>query len=212
MSMDIFREDALAGKSDPGDGRRRRPRYGDRQGARRQRREGSHLRAPPAGARGRRGRDLRRGAASAASRHVCDVRDADQVETMMDADLERGPADRSRQQRRREFHCPDEGPQPARLSRRDFHCDGRQLPRHARRRQTLDRGRTQRVCRQQSRDLGLDRVGLRRAFGNGQDGAARHDDVARRRMGPLWHPPQRDRAGAVSDRKRLGEAEPDPRR
>ena len=73
--------------------------------------------------------EISHGGAQRASHHVCDIRDADQVEAMMDADLERGAAHRPRQQRRRQFHLAHQGSEPARLSRRDLDRDGRQLSR-----------------------------------------------------------------------------------
>ncbi len=65
----------------------------------------------------------------------------------------------------------------------------------------LDRRRSARRHHQQSRHLGLDRVGLAcRARGNGQGGGARHDHVACRRVGAQGYPRQCDRARPVPDR------------
>ena len=130
----------------------------------------------------------------------------------MDRIWAEGAADGARQQRRCEFHRADQRPQSSRLSRGDFDRDGRQLPCDARGRQALDRGRPQRFGRQQSRDLGLDRLRLRRPVRDGQDRAARDDHVACGRVGTLRHPPQRNRARPFPDRERLGKAQPDSRR
>ena len=48
--------------------------------------------------------------------------------------------------------------------------------------------------------LGPHRRPFRRSLGHEQGGGSRHDHVARRRMGPPWHPSQRDRAGRDPDR------------
>ena len=64
--------------------------------------------------------------------------------SMMDRDLGRGAADRTSQQRGRQFHRSHQGPQSTRLSRRDFDRHGRQLSCDARRRQALDRRRRRR--------------------------------------------------------------------
>ena len=65
------------------------------------------------------------------------------------------------------------------------------------------------AVRQQPRDVGLDRIGLCRAVGDGEDGHPRDDDVARGGVGAEEHPPQCRRTRAVSDRERVGEAQSD---
>ena len=61
-------------------------------------------------------------------------------------------------------------------------------------------------------DVGLDRIGLCGAVGDGEDGRPRDDNVARRGVGAEEHPPQCRRARAVSDRERVGEAQSNPGR
>jgi hypothetical protein len=73
----------------------------------------------------------------------------------------------------------------------------------ARRRPALDRRRRQGIGDLDPRHLGVDRIALLRALGDVEGGAARHDQVARGRVGTLRHPAQRHRAGNVPDRGRF---------
>ena len=98
--------------------------------------------------------------AHAVATHVCDIRDAEQVETMMSAIFERGPLTGLVNNAARQFHRSHQGPQPTRLPSHHLDRHGRQLSRHARGGQALDRRRPQGFRRQQSRDLGVDRLGL----------------------------------------------------
>ena len=211
MSMDIFRDGALGGKSI----------------------------LSPAAAAGSARRSARRWPRKGAKVHICGRRPQVLEEAAAEISAgrrEAGLVPRLRHARRGSGRGDDggdlgEGPltglvnnaaanfiAPTKdLSPRGFRADhldrhGRQLSCDARGRKALDRRRPQGLRGQQSRHLGLDRLGLRRALGDGQDRAACDDHVARGGMGPLRHPSQRHGAGAVPDRGRLGETEPDPRR
>jgi len=141
-----------------------------------------------------------------ASHQVCDIRDGDQVEAMMDAIWREGPLTGLVNDAAANFISPTKD--LSSRGHRDINRDGRQFLRDARRWKALDRRRTEARRRQQSRRLGVDRLGLCRSLRNGQDGVARHDLVARRQVGSLRRPSQRHRAGTVSNRTRPGESEP----
>ena len=112
-------------------------------------------------------------------------------------------AHRPGQQRRRQFHQPDEGPHAERLQRHRQHRVPRHVLRDAGRGQALDRRRPQGHGDLDPRHLGAHRLAVRRALGDVEGRPARDDQVARGRMGPVRHPPQRHRARPVPDRGRL---------
>ena len=141
---------------------------------------------------------------------------AQAVDEMVEASGSRA-ADGARQQRGRQLHRSDRRPVAARLRRDRQHRLPRQLLRHAGGRQALD-GRGQgrpvegrRPVSQRDehhRHLGRQRLALRRAVGDEQGRHRRDDQVARGRVGPVRHPPQRGRAGRDSDRRHEQAAEP----
>ena len=135
------------------------------------------------------------------SSYGVDIRDAAAVDAMVEDIFRERPADRPRQQRRRQFHLAHRGSVAARLRRDRQYRDARDVLCHAGRRQALDRQQTTRRRRLHRGDMGAQRRPVRRPLGDEQIGDPGDDDVARQRMGPLRHPPQRDRAGRNSDRR-----------
>ena len=124
------------------------------------------------------------------------------------ADLGDRAARWSGQQRRGQFHFPDQGPQPARLRR---HCEyraARHVLHEQRLRQALDRRQAQGEYNKHSHDLGVDGQSVRRALGDVEGRRCGDDSKPGGRMGPPWHPPQCHRARPLPDRRRLGAARP----
>ena len=115
-------------------------------------------------------------------------------------DFSRSPAHRPRQQCRRQFHLPHRGPFAARLRRDRQHRDARDVLCDTGGRQALDRGQAQGQRHFDRGYLGAQRRPVRHAIGDEQSGDPGDDHVARAGMGPVWHPPQRDRAGRNPDR------------
>ena len=134
------------------------------------------------------------------SSYGVDIRDSAAVDAMIEEIFRGRPADRPRQQRRRQFHLAHRGSLAARLRRDRQYRDARHLLCHAGGGQALDRRPASRRRRFDRGDMGQERRALRRSLGDEQIGDPRHDDVARERMGPLRHSSQCDRAGRNPDR------------
>ena len=115
-------------------------------------------------------------------------------------DFSRSAAHRPRQQRRGKFHLAHRGPVAARVRRDRQHRDARHVLCDTGCRQALDRGQAQGQRDLDRSHLGAQRRPVRRALGDEQGGDPGDDHVARAGMGPLRHPPERDRAGRNPDR------------
>ena len=157
-------------------------------------------------ARGGRGGDRRR------ARYVqtVDVRDADAVDAAVgEIWAEHGPLTGLINNAAANFIAPTKNISRARVHRDLLDGDERLVQHDARGRQALDRGGAAGVGRVDADVVGVDRLRVRRAVGDGQGRRARDDDVAGRRVGPLRHPPERDRRRPDPDRLRVGDAQPD---
>ena len=192
---------------DPGDGRRLRARARDGEGVRVVRREGHDRRAERRAAGGGRGARSRAAAREGGEvdAFAADVREPDAgrgAGRPRRRALRQGR--RPRQQRRRQLPRALRGPDAERLRRRRAHRPLR-LRATARSRSagTCSRARRPGAIVSIVDDLRVDRHGLRAALGLRQGGRPRHDALARRRVGPRRHPPERDRARADPDGGRL---------
>ncbi len=132
--------------------------------------------------------------------YALDIRDAAAVDAMVADIFAAGAAHRPHQQRRRQFHLPHRRLKSARLRRHRQHRHARHVLCHPCRRPPLDRRRTPRQRGVDRGNVDRQRQPLCGALGHEQIGGARHDHVARHRMGPLRHPAQRYRAGRNPDR------------
>ena len=141
-------------------------------------------------------------------RHVCDVREPDQIDAMMNDIWTTAPLTGLVNNAAANFIAPTKELSPKGFRAVTFDSARRRLFCDVGRRQTLDCRRAPGVGGEQPGDMGLDRFGFRRSFRHGKNGAARNDDVPGRGMGAVRHPTQCDGSRSFSDAERVGETEP----
>ena len=135
---------------------------------------------------------------------AADVRDPAQVDELVET-LRRALREdrRARQQRGRQFPRLFRGADSQRLRRGRPDRAPRLGPLHARGRTAPPRAQGARRDPLDRDELRLDRHCVRAPLGLRQGGRARHDPLARRRVGPRRDPAQRDRARCHPDRRRV---------
>ena len=148
------------------------------------------------------------GAAHAVATHVCDIRDAEQVESMMFAIWERGPLTGLVNNAAANFIAPTKSGFRAITS---TVMDGSFHVTLAAGKRWIAEGRKGSVVSNLVTWV-LDGLSLRSPVSDGQDRAACDDHVARSGMGSLRNSSQCDGARPVPDRERMGEAQSDPGR
>ncbi len=144
--------------------------------------------------------------------HSVDIRVAQAVDEMIEEIFTAGPLTGLVNNAAGNFISRDQGPLAARLRRHCRHRLPRLVLRDARLRQALDRRRPQSLGHLHPDDLGVEWRALHGSIGHVQGRHQRDDPVARRRMGPLRHPPECHRAGTLPDQGRVGAAQSGPRR
>src|SRR3984957_17196391 len=211
MSMDIFRSDALAGKSILV--------TGGGSGLGKEISKALVAKGAAVHICGRRVGVLEEAASEIAAcgtapvfSHVCDIRDADHVEAMMEAVWKAGPLTGLVNNAAANFIAPTKD-----LSPRGFRAitstvmDGRFHVTLAAGKRWIAEGRKGSVVSNLVTWV-LDGLSLRSPVSDGQDRAACDDHVARSGMGSLRNSSQCDGARPVPDRERMGEAQSDPGR
>ena len=151
--------------------------------------------------------EIRTRSGGQADAFVANVRDPDSIEAMMAAIWATGPLTGLVNNAGANFLAPTETLSPRGYEAiRSTVMDGSFYAAQGCGKRWIADGSSRRD-HQQSRHLGLDRIGLCGAGGDGQGSGACDDDVAGGRMGAERNSRQCGRARSVSDRKCLGQAQ-----
>ena len=130
-----------------------------------------------------------------------DIRDAAAVDAMVEDIFAAAPLTGLVNNAAGNFISRTEDLSPRGFRRHRQYRDARHVLRDPGGGKALDRRGPSRLGAVDHRHLDAQRRPVRRPLGNEQVGGAGDDDVARRRMGPLRHPPQCDRARRNPDRR-----------